>query len=536
MQERAGHARADTLPRMTTDAPPLTDLAAVDLLRADFAAVGYDADHVPSMLGPDAHNALGRGHRWPALHVTGRAAKDGSALATVTRLFLLGTDEPTDRVAAALPRMGIDAGLRCGALQVAEGPGDAPTRLRAGMDIRPHADDQRSYLVVSDFDSDCRPGAVRTDHVLGIGAASVSLARAVIRRPVSKVLDLGTGCGVQALHCSVHAESITATDTNPRALAFAAATARMNGLTWDIRHGSLFEPIDGEQFDLIVSNPPFVISSGEQRFEYRDSGRTGDSLCRDLVAGLADHLAPGGTAQLLANWMVRDDGDWRMSVGSWIAATGLSGWVVQREVARPAEYVSMWLQDTGEASIADWQSTQAIAGEWLDYFDREGVTGIGMGTITLRKPKSSTAGDADVVFDELPGAGDILTGPEIDAFLARRAYLGGTTDDDLMATRLTLAATDLLEQRHVPGPDGWTPVLRMVHRPGGPGASVQLDEWGQALLAGCTGALPLGTLIELLAAAHGLDAEALGAAVIPAVRTAITRGLLLPVDEKVPAP
>lgn len=508
----------------TAPALPLTDLAAVDRLGADLATAGFDADQVPLLLGAGAHNALGRGQRWPALHVTGRAAAAGSALATLTRLFLLGTAEPADRVAAALPALGVAGGLACGALESA--PGEL---IRAAVDIRPHADDTRSYLVVSDFDSDCRPGPVRPDHVLGIGAASVSLARAVVRRPVDRALDLGTGCGIQALHLAAHSGRITATDTNPRALALAAATARLNGLSWDLKQGSLFEPVAGEQFDLIVSNPPFVISSGEQRFEYRDSGMAGDALCRELVAGLPDHLAPGGTAQLLANWLIRGNGDWRLSVGDWVAATGLDGWVVQREVAHPAEYVSLWLQDTGEALGADSAPTEQIAGEWLDYFAAEGVTGIGMGQLILRKPRGARTGTPDVVFDELSGAGDILTGPEVDAFLARREYLAGRSDADLLASRLALAESDLLELRHVPSPGGWTPVLRLLHRPGGPGASVQLDEWGQALLAGCTGALPLGTLVDLLAAAHGIQAEALRDAVIPAVRSAITRGLLHPV-------
>jgi methylase of polypeptide subunit release factors len=510
---------------MTTPGAPLTDLDAVDALRRDAGSAGYDAEHVPQLLGADAHNALGRGHRWPALHVTARAAAAGSPLATLTRLFLLGTTEAADAAGAALPSLGLAGALECGLLEDA-GPG----LVRAAVDIRPHADDQRSYLVVSDFDADDRPGPVRPDHVLGIGAASVTLARMVIRRPVGRVLDLGTGCGIQALHCAAHSDMITATDTNPRALALAGATARLNGQVWDLRRGSLFEPVAGEAVDLIVSNPPFVISSGAQRFEYRDSGLAGDELCRRLVAGLADHLAPDGTAQLLANWMIRGDGDWRWSVGPWIAESGCDGWVVQREVARPAEYVSLWLQDTGEALGADVQATQALAGEWLDYFASEGVTGIGMGSITLRKPHRRAARTPDVVFDELTGVGDILTGPEVDAFLARRAYLAERSDTDLMRATFSLPADDLLEQRLLPTPSGWKPVLRMLHRPGGPGASVQLDEWGQALFGGFTGAVPLSTQVELLAAAHGLDAGALAAAVLPAVRTAISRGLLHPVE------
>lgn len=505
---------------------PLADPAAVDLLGRDLAAAGYDADRVPQLLGGDALGALGRGFRWPALHVTARATRQGSTLATLTRLFLLGASVTAAQAAAALPRLGVPGALDCGALELASADG---SQVRAAVDIRPHADGSRSYLVVSDFDTDERPGPLRPDHVLGIGAASVNLARLVIRRPVDAVLDIGTGCGIQALHCAAHAASVTATDTNPRALALAGATARLSGQSWDLRAGSLFEPVAGERFDLIVSNPPFVISPGAQRFEYRDSGLAGDELCRRLVAGLADHLRPGGTAQLLANWMIRGDGDWRWAVGAWIADTGLDGWVVQREVAHPAEYVSLWLQDTGEATGADPHAVEELAGGWLDYFATENVTGLGMGSITLRRPAHRSQAAPDVVFDQLTGPDDALTGPEVDAFLARRAYLADHSDEDLLGERLALAPSDLLEQRSLPTADGWTPVLRLLRRPGGPGASVQLDEWGQALLAGCTGAVPLRTQVDLLAAAHGLDPAALAAAVLPAVRTAITRGLLNPV-------
>src|SRR5699024_3825829 len=135
-----------------------------------------------------------------------------------------------------------------GVLERHGGDGDGRGSIRAAVDIRPHVADGHACLVVSDFDSDTRPGPVRGDHGLGIGSASMTLARAVIRRPVERMLDIGTGCGIQALHCSRHASSITVTDTNPRALALAAATARLNGQRWDCRQGSLYGPVAGERF------------------------------------------------------------------------------------------------------------------------------------------------------------------------------------------------------------------------------------------------------------------------------------------------
>ncbi|MET0864815.1 MAG: class I SAM-dependent methyltransferase [Nakamurella sp.] len=497
----------------------MTDIAVTDRLGDDLRAANYTAAGVPELLGSSAHRALGRGELAPGL----RATRDRSPLATLTRLFLLGSAEDEPAVRRALPTTGVEAALTEGIL---ERSGDT---LRAALDIRPYAADDDEYLLVSDLDSDTRPGPVRRDHVLGLGAASITLARGVIRQPVHRALDIGTGCGIQALHLAGHADQVVATDTNPRALALAGATARLNGQQWDLREGSLYEPVAGEDFDLIVCNPPFVIGDGEMRFSYRDSGLAGDGICQALIARVGQHLRPGGTAQLLANWIVREDTDWRERVGGWVAGTGLDAWVVQRELADPAEYVGLWLTDAGEDGKSAGSDTAAavrLATNWLDYLAAERVQGIGMGMITLRRGGSDRP---SVTLDEITGPGEDVTGDEADGFLRRRAWTEAATDADLLGSRLALSPQVMLEQRSLAGHEGWTTVLRMVRRQGGPGATLQLDEWGQALLAGCTGAVPLQLLIELLAAAHGLSAGALAAAVLPSVRVAVIRGLLEPV-------
>lgn len=140
---------------------------------------------------------------------------------------------------------------------------------------------------------------------------------------------------------------IVATDTNGRALALAAATARLNGLDWDLREGSLFDPVGEETFDLIVSNPPFVVGTGAQDYIYRDSGMVGDGISRALIEQIGDHLNPGGVAQILANWAVRDVDAWDERVREWVESTGLDAWVVQRELADPISYVSLWVSDAG---------------------------------------------------------------------------------------------------------------------------------------------------------------------------------------------
>ncbi|MEW5808672.1 MAG: methyltransferase [Actinomycetota bacterium] len=495
---------------------PLTDPAVLDALAADVAAAQYTTDGVAALLGADAGGAFSRGLWWSALRATDHAPAAAQPLATLVRLFLLGADEPRDRVAQAFPATGVDALIAAGVVQPA-----AADTVRAVLDIRPHSDGARDFLVVSDQDAALRPGPVRRDHVLGIGGASISLAHAVIRPHVGRALDVGTGCGIQALHLAGHCDEVVATDTNERALALAAATARLNGMSWDLRAGSLFEPVAGERFDLVVSNPPFVVGVGDLDYIYRDSGMVGDALCENMIRQVGEHLEPGGTAQIMANWIVRDGQDWRERVRGWLDGSGLHAWVVQREFADPISYVSLWTSDAGELP----EEAARRGGRWLDWFDAEGIAGVGMGMVVVRAPRRGDNRPAEQILEEITGADEQLTGPEVEAFFARREYLHQTSDDRLLATRLTTAPV-FLDEQSLPGPDGWQTVGAAVRRPGGPGAVIGVDEVSRALFAGCRGEVPLGMLIELLAAHHGVDADALAAAALPVVREAIGRGIL----------
>lgn len=495
---------------------PLHAVGVVDALAADLRGAGYTTDGVSALLGADAGGAFSRGLRWSALRITARPGPSDERLATLVRLFLLGAEVSRDRVAAALPAAGVDALLANGVIERTDGDS-----LQAVLEIRPHGDGTNDFLVVSDMDAATRHGPVHRDHVLGIGAASMSLANAVVRAPVRRALDVGTGSGVQALHLAAHCEEIVATDTNERALAIASATARLNDMAWDVRSGSLFEPVAGERFDLIVSNPPFVVGTGALDYLYRDSGMVGDALSQKLIEEVAEHLEPGGIAHVMANWIVPRGREWRSRVQGWLAGTGLHAWVVQREFADPISYVSLWTSDAGERP----EDAARRGGRWLDWFAEEGIAGVGMGMVTVRAPRRGENRPPDQVLEEITGAGEALTGPEVEAFFARREYLHDTDDDALLAARLSTAPV-LLEELSLPGADGWHMVGATVRRPGGPGAVLGVDEVSSALLAGCRGEVPLGVLIDLLAAHHGVDAAALAGAALPVVREAIGRGIL----------
>jgi methylase of polypeptide subunit release factors len=483
-------------------------------LRDAFQTAGYDADGVIDALGPQAHSALTRGEPEAAR----RATKDAGALGTLIRLFLLGDAEQAAEVQAALKTIDLDQAVQN---EVLRPDGE---KIKAGLDIRPHADEGVNWWVIADLDAEQRGGPVPADHVLGIGHASVSLARATSRRPVDTLLDLGTGCGVQALHASRHAKRITATDLSDRALALAKGTFLLNELEVELGQGEWFGPVAGRRFDQVVCNPPFVVGPPRVDYTYRDSGLGGDDASALVVRQMPSFLNVGGVGQLLASWLHKKGEDWGDRVTSWLPRGGVDAWFVQRDVADPALYVGTWLRDAGvDPRSPEGREKAAV---WLDWFERNNVEGIGFGFVTLRR----TDGDhAEVVCEDLRHAYTDPLGPETSAWLDRVDWLREHgSAENLLATRFTVPETVLLEEVSSPDVEGWTAVVRRLHRQDGPGWQHELDEVAAALLGGCRGALPLEDLVTLLAFAHDLPVDGLVEAALPVVRDLVRHGMLRP--------
>ena len=108
-------------------------------------------------------------------------------------------------------------------------------------------------------------------------------------------LELCSGCGVAALIAGARfAKTAYAVDITPRSTRFARFNARLNGLANVVPvEGSLYEPVAGKQFDLITAHPPYVAAFDTEMI-FRDGGEDGEQITRAILAGLADHLKPGG--------------------------------------------------------------------------------------------------------------------------------------------------------------------------------------------------------------------------------------------------
>lgn len=471
-------------------------------IREAFAAADYTTEGVADLLGPVAEAALARHETVPARRT---ACADGTALAALVRLFLL-----QDILAESDAPLPLNAATRLGLVECSGG------KLRARLDVRPH---DEAFFVVSDLgtglDGDVRP--VGADHVLGVGGASVSLAELTVRHPVGRALDLGTGCGVQALHLTRHVEQVVATDRLPRALELAALSAALSGVEVDLREGALFDPVAAETFDLIVSNPPFVIGAGAGRRTYRDGGLAGDDLCRLLVGAAPDHLNPGGWCQLLANWVHRRGEDWRERVGAWLP-TDCDGWALQREVLDPAAYVSLWLHDAGDVAGPDYLERYDA---WLAALEADGVEGVGFGWIALRRV--DTPGVHRV--EEWPHAVAAPLGPHVAEAFERTAWLRAHDDAALLAARPVVAEDVVQELVGEPGAED--PRHLVLRQGSGLRRARKVDTATAALVGACTGEAPIGVLLGAVATLLDEDEGEVRGRLLPVVRELVAEGYLV---------
>jgi release factor glutamine methyltransferase len=173
-----------------------------------------------------------------------------------------------------------------------------------------------SVLKGHDFSCAQTPGALAPEGNSESASSDTTLGASSFPRPARegwenaspRILDIGTGSGAIAVaiaHCLSRA-SITATDISVTALSIARQNADRNGFAHRIRflEGDLLDPVAGEQFDLIVSNPPYVGAADLDTLavEVRDhepalalfAGDDGLDIYRRLIPAAFESLGPGG--------------------------------------------------------------------------------------------------------------------------------------------------------------------------------------------------------------------------------------------------
>ena len=350
------------------DPPEAETRAALDLARL-LREAGYASPRIQERLGT-GDELLARSPELPSYL---RRLGDADELAVLLRLLLLGVPVHRARVERQL------GGELRGRLEKAHFLAHDGDVVHGAARLVPHDE----LLIASDH---AAAAETHSDHVPGVHRPSVALAHLTVRRGGERALDLCAGNGIQAILLAAHAEKVVATDVNERALAYTRLNAALNGVdNVETRAGSFFEPVDDEQFDLIVANPPYVVSP-ETAYLFRDGGMRGDGVSELVVRGIPPMLAPDAFACVLIAWALDPD-DPAERPRKWLEGSGCDAFLLHTSTDDPIETATLWNRD-----LVDRPEAYADAlDRWLAYYRELGIEQLGYACLVLRKRRAASA-------------------------------------------------------------------------------------------------------------------------------------------------
>lgn len=429
-------------------------------------------------------------------------------LNVLIRLFLLGGTVDLAAARTALAPSSPEALTAMGLLEACDGGVRAVLQLTPLEHLRLVADPVWAT-------------GIHPKHVVSAGGPSIDLARMTVRRPVGRTLDMGTGCGVQAFLAAAHSESVIGVDRNPRAVNVSAFNAQLNGLTnCEFLTGDLYAPVKDQRFDLIVANPPYVLSPGSE-FLYRDSGLKGDEIAQRVIREGAALLNEGGLLQLTCEWAHLRDTDWRQRMGGWFAGSGCDVCVLQFSTVTSEEHARLWLRSDPHVT-ADAMPDRLRA--WTDYHQAEGIEAVSDGVISLRKRSGGPNWLNVAACPQRVGP----CGPAVERLFAATDFLAGVqADDALLAARVRLNPEVRWEQKLQPTPDGWDVWQSQLYVGTGLVNRTDASRHGMMLLELCDGRRTVGEVLAELTTATGQGLPV--ARVLGTIRQLVEQGFLLPV-------
>ena len=537
-------------------------------LRVALEGLEYTQPGLKALWGPDVDHALSTNDAAPALWF---ARTSSASLAVVARLFLLADAVPTASAEDALGAELVSA-LQAAGLLVSPDAGEphsgdpspgeyseeSERRLVSSVSIAPYSlpvgvprlagrRKPDTLYLASDFGTLTRPEVLDGDFVLGLGGAGRTLIEITPRETVTTAADIGTGCGIQALALALHADTVIATDISERALEFTRLNAKINGIgNIETRQGSLLEPLHGQTVDLLVTNPPFVITPQAARgqFEYRDGGMPGDQLMRSLVRDIPHHLSDGGQAAMLGNWEVgqpdaeagpsawhkaaQDEAASADEVAVGTAAAGQTSlMVIEREQLSPTAYAHTWIRDGGVVRASEkWNADTAA---WLDDFASRGVEQISFGWVRFKRGARGVPVVAAHRVSGPLGANSAGVAAFLDTRMAMLEWLAGAEDSEIADTAF-VRGSDIVEHRHyTPGTENPS-VIEMAQGTGF-GQTLTVDTALAAFIGVADGTMTLRTVAGALAALLEVDSDKLCQQLVEQVRDILPLGFVYPVLE-----
>jgi methylase of polypeptide subunit release factors len=468
---------------LATSTHLVADLAAAEALGTSLRRGGYSEDAVYQLLGEDAYSTEAgevstEERRLPATRV-----------ANLVRLLFLQLPLVRADAEAALGPAGLDALESTGLALVGDEVVPNSRILPVG-----------NLLLASDGFS--READDPADYVATYTPTARVLDSLTPRPSVERALDVGTGSGVHALLAAQHARHVIATDVNPRALAYTQLNAALNGLrNIQCKQGSLFEPVEGETFNLITCNAPYVVSP-ERRWVYRDSEFQDDEVSERLVAAAAEHLAEDGYAAMLVSWLGFDGADPDARVVAWAEATGCDSWILPTVNSDPLTHAAEWNSHLAGAAL-----DEALE-EWTRYFDSLGVGLISEGAVILHRRGGIPTSRVDELDEEdLDDASEQI----LRAFEARAWLAEHDDDESVLGARISVASTLRLERELESSAGRAVDVEGLVEIVDGTKQAVDVTADAQEVIASLDSSMTLGDVVDTTARRLSLEDDEIDA-------------------------
>lgn len=482
--------------------PPSAEDA--EKIRVFFTKTQYSRDYMLQYLGMEKMpNPRGR-DKVVLMDLT----SERTAANTLFRLFYMGMTLDREEASEVIPDWFIET-ARASKLLRAEGKQLVPEVMIVPL---------TGQWIASDLGA--RFEASVPDFVLWPNPTSQLLTRLSVRRPSRATLDLGTGTGVIAIGAAEYSEKVVATDLNARALEFARFNARLNGKdNIELRLGDGFQPVKGEKFDLILSNPPFFVTPSND-FLFCDNPMELDQLCRNIAREAAEHLNEGGYFQMLCEWAEVEGQPWRDRVTEWFDGAGCDAWVVNCQTRNARQYASDRIAEAHDSCDAAPDAFR----EYMEYYRARNVVAIHDGIIVMRR----RSGKKWVAIEESGRTPDTPFGDLIVSRFAARDFLEANASvEQMLLTKPLVSPHARLEQVAQPGEDGWEPAGLTLRMTKGFPTKIALQPLAAEFLSACNGKRTLkeiaAGMVEKLGAPEGqVEAECVGI-----IRKMVAQGFVL---------
>lgn len=431
---------------------------------------------------------------------------------SLLRLFVEGAPVPLPKVQEILKRSW-DGLVRLGILIRQEDQIKTSVRIRAA----------KNGLFAEDFPTRLlhSPG----DYVMGV-AATTRMAKLLVppTRP-RKILDLCCGGGWLAIGLSGPGTSVTGTDLNPRAIEMARFNALLNrvpDIEWKVE--SWYAAVEEETFDLIVANPPFVMSPGGQSIALDTENNHG--ILPDVLEGLPQRLNPDGFATMLLDWPFLDEEDWSAPVLKHLERKGLQVFLFEVKRWSPREYARNWVGQ--DPRFEDEEEGRREVARWIRSFEERKLPGVSSGFLVVRKCQEG----CEWVMTESRQINGINTEASRDLLriFEGRRWLHENRKDLLelkyrVIDGLAKTSGSVMEK------GVWKKVNLRLQSPGLVAYDGHIDEGLLGIIEAASAGKLINECLVQLAKPLGVEPEAIREQVRSLVRELVTLGILVPAED-----